>query len=92
MRWAGYLLAVVIGAVGVISGIATRNGTLAGAGAGWLVDCAILIGRRESAHVEGSGEPDVSFFAIFTNLKPWLWGVCVGIIIVGGLVGFLIKH
>jgi hypothetical protein len=92
MRWAGYGLAVVIGVVGLVSGIASGTGVVAGAAAGWLVDCAILIFRRESAHVEGQGEPEVTVFAIFDNLPPWLWGLSIAILVVGGLIGFLIKH
>jgi len=92
MRWAGYGLAVVIGVVGLVSGVTTGAGVLAGVAAGWLVDCAITIIRRESARVEGQGEPEPSVFAIFDNLPPWLWGLCVALLIVGGLVGYLIKH
>jgi hypothetical protein len=92
MRWAGYALAIVVGVVGLISGIASGAGVLAGAAVGWLVDSVILIIRGQTAKVEGTGEPDVAIFAIFYGLPAWLWGVCVGIIVVGGVAGFLIKH
>ena len=92
MRWAGYGLAVVIGVVGLVSGIASGAGWLAGVAAGWIIDSVILIIRGQSARVEGRGEPEVALFAIFYNLPPWLWGLCVAILVVGGLIGFLIKH
>ena|SRR5437899_3326705 len=92
MRYAGYGLAIVVGVVGLISGIVSGAGVLAGAAAGWLVDSVILIIRGESAKVEGTGEPDVAIFAIFNNLPAWLWGLSVGILVVGGIVGYLIKH
>jgi hypothetical protein len=92
MRWAGYGLAIVVGVVGLVSGIASGAGALAGLAAGWLVDCAILIYRRETAHVQGQGDPQPTVFALFDNLPPWLWGVCAAILVVGGLVGYLIHH
>lgn len=92
MKWAGYVLALAIGVVGLISGIASGAGLLAGAAAGWLVDSVILIVKRQSARVEATGEPDVTFFAIFYDLPAWLWGLCVAILVLGGVLGYLIKH
>lgn len=90
MKWAGYVLALAVGLVGLISGIASGSGILAGAGAGWLVDAGILIGLRQSGRVQG--QPKDRFFAIFDNLPPWLWGLSVAILVVGAVIGYLIKH
>jgi hypothetical protein len=92
MRYAGYALALAVGVVGLISGIASGTGVLAGAAAGWLVVSIILIIRGQSAKVEGTGEPDVAIFAIFNNLPAWLWGLSVAIVVVGAVIGYLIKH
>jgi hypothetical protein len=92
MRYAGYGLALAIGVVALVSGIASGSGILGGLGAGWLVDSVILIIKRQSARVQASGEPADAIFALFDDLPPWLWGLSVGILVVGGLVGYLIKH
>jgi hypothetical protein len=92
MKWACYALALVIGLVALVSGIASGKGVIAGAGAGWLIDSVILIVKRQSATVTASAEPDLSLFAIFDNLPAWLWGVSVAILVVGALVGYFIKH
>jgi hypothetical protein len=92
MRYAGYALALAVGVVGLISGIASGTGVLAGAAAGWLVVSIILIIRGQSAKVEGTGEPDVAIFAIFNNLPAWLWGLSVAIVVVGAVIGYVIKH
>ena len=89
MRYAGYGLALVIGVVATISGIAGGAGVIAGAGLGWLAASILLIVYRQQARVEGQ---DDAIFAIFDNVQPWLWGVSVALIAVGALVGFLIKH
>ena len=89
MRYAAYALAIVIGVAGVISGIAAGNGILAGVAGGWIVDSVILIIRGDSAKVEGR---DDAVFSIFEGMPPWIWGLCVAILIVGGLVGWLIHH
>jgi len=92
MRYAGYALAIAVGLVALISGIASGKGVLAGAGAGWLVDSVILIIYRQNARVEASGEPENSLFAIFYDLKPWLWGLTVAILVAGAVIGYFIKH
>ncbi|HKV88840.1 MAG TPA: hypothetical protein VJT78_12660 [Candidatus Dormibacteraeota bacterium] len=91
-RWAGYILALVIGAAAVIWGLVSAHGVITGAGAGWLIASVILIVRQQSAHVKVGGAAGLSVFAIFGNLSPLLWGVSVALVVVGGLVGFLIKH
>jgi len=92
MRYAGYALAIVVGLVGLISGIASGQGTVAGAGAGWLVDAVILIAYRQNSRVQASADPMKSLFSIFDDVKPWLWGVVVVILIAGAVVGYFIKH
>ena len=92
MRYAGYALAIVVGLVGLISGIAAGQGTVAGAGAGWLVDSVILIAYRQSSRVQATADPVKSLFSLFDDVKPWLWAVVVAILIVGAVVGYFIKH
>ena len=89
MRYAGYGLALVLGVAALITGITTGQGVLAGAGGGWLVACVVMIARKESASVTGS---DDSIFAMFELKEAWLWGVVVGLVVVGGVVGYFIKH
>lgn len=89
MRYLGYALAVVVGVVGLVGGIGSGAGALAGAAVGWLVASVVLIGRRENARVEGR---DDAVFAIFDGLTPMIWGISVAILVVGGVIGWLIKH
>jgi hypothetical protein len=88
MLYAGYGLALVLGVAALITGITTGKGVVAGAGAGWLISSVILIARKQTASVTGS---DDTIFAMFDVKPPWLWGVVVGLLVVGGVVGYLIK-
>jgi hypothetical protein len=92
MRYAGYALALVIGVAAIISGIATGAGWLAGAGAGWLIASVILIVKRQSATVQPSSEPDLQIVALFDDVPFLLWVLTIGLIAVGGVLGYLIKH
>jgi hypothetical protein len=88
MRYLGYALAIVIGVAALISGITSGGGVLAGAAVGWLIASVINIVTSQSARVEGQ---DDAIFALFD--VPWyIWLIDVGLLVVGGLIGFFIKH
>ena len=62
-QYVPYGLAVVIGVVGLVSGIATGSGILAGAGAGWLIAAIVLIVLKQGAFIQvnqGGGQPGSS--------------------------------
>jgi hypothetical protein len=88
MRYLGYALAIVVGAVGLIGGITSGSGLVAGAAVGWLIASVINIIYKQGATVTGEDE---AVFSVFT--VPWWLGLIdVGLIVVGAIVGFAIKH
>jgi hypothetical protein len=83
MRYLGYGLAIVIGIVGLVSGIVGHQGVVAGASIGWLIAAIVNIVMGMNATVEAK---DDAFFAIFD--VPWyIWIADVALIVVGGVIG-----
>ena len=77
MKYIGYVLAIVIGVAGLISGITTGAWLIVGLAVGWLIVSVWFIIRRESATVEGR---DDAIFAIFEGTDIVVGLVAIAII------------